>query len=191
MLDLVTGLRSITSRIVSTPWSPASPRVATLTYREVARRAGSPRAYRAVGNILNKNPDPKRVPCHRVIRSDLPAPRPEAYFVYAILCENGAIYIGQTQDLQKRWYQHRFGTASEYTKRYKATTLIHYERCTSRDKAVNREKWLKTGFGRKWLRREWQAGRTRQAGGSVGGYAWGQTKKIRLLRSEEVLRTVR
>lgn len=41
----------------------------TLTYKEVAARAGRPRAYRAVGNILNKNRDP-RVPCHRVIRSD-------------------------------------------------------------------------------------------------------------------------
>lgn len=46
------------------------PRGRTLTYKEVARRAGRPRAYRAVGNILNKNPDPKRIPCHRVIRSD-------------------------------------------------------------------------------------------------------------------------
>ena len=46
------------------------PRGKTLTYKEVARRAGSPRAYRAVGNIMNKNPDTKRVPCHRVVRSD-------------------------------------------------------------------------------------------------------------------------
>lgn len=45
------------------------PRGRTMTYGEVARRAGSPRAYRAVGNILNKNRNPK-VPCHRVIRSD-------------------------------------------------------------------------------------------------------------------------
>ena len=45
------------------------PRGRTLTYAEVARRAGGPRAYRAVGNILNKNYDPK-VPCHRVIRSN-------------------------------------------------------------------------------------------------------------------------
>ncbi len=42
------------------------PRGKTLTYQEVARRAGSPRAYRAVGNIMNRNPDMKRVPCHRV-----------------------------------------------------------------------------------------------------------------------------
>lgn len=41
----------------------------TLTYKEVALLAGSPRAYRAVGNILNQNYDPQ-IPCHRVIRSD-------------------------------------------------------------------------------------------------------------------------
>lgn len=39
------------------------------TYAKVAALAGSPRACRAVGNILNKNTDPE-VPCHRVIRSD-------------------------------------------------------------------------------------------------------------------------
>lgn len=45
------------------------PRGKTMTYAEVARRAGSPNASRAVGSILRKNFDP-RVPCHRVIRSD-------------------------------------------------------------------------------------------------------------------------
>jgi O-6-methylguanine DNA methyltransferase len=45
------------------------PRGNTLSYREVARRAGRAGAARAVGNIMNKNRDPK-VPCHRVIRSD-------------------------------------------------------------------------------------------------------------------------
>ncbi|PIT92467.1 MAG: cysteine methyltransferase [Candidatus Harrisonbacteria bacterium CG10_big_fil_rev_8_21_14_0_10_42_17] len=47
------------------------PRGQILTYKQVAERAGSPRAAHAVGNILNKNPHPKsKVPCHRVIRSD-------------------------------------------------------------------------------------------------------------------------
>jgi methylated-DNA-[protein]-cysteine S-methyltransferase len=45
------------------------PKGKVLTYREVADRAGSPKASRAVGNILHKNKDPK-IPCHRVIRSD-------------------------------------------------------------------------------------------------------------------------
>lgn len=41
-----------------------------MTYAAVARAAGSPKAYRAVGNILNKNHDTRRVPCHRVIKSN-------------------------------------------------------------------------------------------------------------------------
>jgi len=41
----------------------------TLTYKEVAEKAGNPKAYRAVGNILHTNYDPK-IPCHRVVRSD-------------------------------------------------------------------------------------------------------------------------
>lgn len=45
------------------------PRGEVLTYQQVAKWAGRPLAYRAVGNILNKNRDPK-IPCHRVIRSD-------------------------------------------------------------------------------------------------------------------------
>lgn len=45
------------------------PKGRTLSYKEVAEKAGKPRAWRAVGNILNKNYDPK-IPCHRVIRSD-------------------------------------------------------------------------------------------------------------------------
>ncbi len=40
-----------------------------LSCKEVARRAGRPGAYRAVGNILSRNFDPK-ILCHRVIRSD-------------------------------------------------------------------------------------------------------------------------
>ena len=45
------------------------PRGKTLTYKQVAELIGHPKAYRAVGNILNKNYNPK-IPCHRVIRSD-------------------------------------------------------------------------------------------------------------------------
>ena len=45
------------------------PKGKTLSYKEVASLAGSPQAFRAVGNILNKNYNPD-IPCHRVIRSD-------------------------------------------------------------------------------------------------------------------------
>lgn len=40
------------------------------SYKWVARKIGRPKAYRAVGNALNKNPWPIIVPCHRVVKSD-------------------------------------------------------------------------------------------------------------------------
>src|SRR3972149_3425659 len=56
------------------------PRGKLMTYQQVAQKAGSPRAYRAVGSILNRNYREREwqlpldefepVPCHRVIRSD-------------------------------------------------------------------------------------------------------------------------
>jgi O-6-methylguanine DNA methyltransferase len=45
------------------------PKGQTLTYKEVAKLSGRPKAFRAVGNILNKNYNPE-IPCHRVVRSD-------------------------------------------------------------------------------------------------------------------------
>ena len=45
------------------------PRGKVLTYGQVAKKAGKAKAYRAVGNILNKNYK-VNIPCHRVVRSD-------------------------------------------------------------------------------------------------------------------------
>ncbi|MGA2418096.1 MAG: MGMT family protein [Candidatus Staskawiczbacteria bacterium] len=45
------------------------PRGEFLSYKQVAEKSGNPKAWRAVGNILNKNRNPE-IPCHRVIRSD-------------------------------------------------------------------------------------------------------------------------
>ncbi|RJP29542.1 MAG: MGMT family protein [Candidatus Omnitrophota bacterium] len=39
------------------------------TYKWVARASGRPKAYRAVGSILRKNPYPLIIPCHRVVSS--------------------------------------------------------------------------------------------------------------------------
>ena len=40
-----------------------------MTYKQVAAKAGSPHAARAVGNLMKNNYNPK-IPCHRVVRSD-------------------------------------------------------------------------------------------------------------------------
>jgi len=39
------------------------------SYQWVAKKAGSPYAYRAVGQVLKNNPYPLIIPCHRVIRN--------------------------------------------------------------------------------------------------------------------------
>ncbi|MBN3040414.1 MAG: MGMT family protein [Candidatus Omnitrophica bacterium] len=40
------------------------------SYKWVAEKSGRPKAYRAVANVLAKNPFPLLIPCHRVVRSD-------------------------------------------------------------------------------------------------------------------------
>jgi len=49
--------------VKSIPWGK------TFSYKDVAEMVGRPKAWRAIGNILNKNNEPS-IPCHRVIRSD-------------------------------------------------------------------------------------------------------------------------
>lgn len=66
-----------------------------------------------------------------------------------------------TEDWRK---EHREGQGAEWTKEHKPIKVVHYEEYETRHEAADREKWLKTGFGRKWLKRELAAGRTRQAG---------------------------
>jgi methylated-DNA-[protein]-cysteine S-methyltransferase len=56
--------REVLARLIDIPYG------ATASYADIARRAGSPRASRAVGTACATNPLPLIVPCHRVIRSD-------------------------------------------------------------------------------------------------------------------------
>ena len=46
------------------------PRGEVVTYKELAKMIGYPKAYRAVGTALKNNPLAPRIPCHRVIKSD-------------------------------------------------------------------------------------------------------------------------
>lgn len=43
------------------------PRGKVVTYKDIARAVGRPRAWRAVGKALSRNPYAPRVPCHRVV----------------------------------------------------------------------------------------------------------------------------
>ncbi len=46
------------------------PKGKVVTYGQLAKMAGSPGAARAVGMCMKVNPDPKTIPCHRVVASD-------------------------------------------------------------------------------------------------------------------------
>jgi len=98
----------------------------------------------------------------------LPTPRPGVYYVYAIRCQDDSIYIGHTDNLARRWEEHLAGHAADWTKQHKPIQIVHYEEYTSRQEAADREKWLKTGYGRKWMKREIEAGRARQVGYETG-----------------------
>ena len=64
-----TSPRSRPSSSESCARSSPSPRGQTCTYGELAERVGAPRAARAVGSALARNPVPLLIPCHRVVRS--------------------------------------------------------------------------------------------------------------------------
>ena len=53
-------------------WSELTkiPKGTVITYQELARRIGRPRAVRAVANAVGANPLLVTIPCHRVVRSD-------------------------------------------------------------------------------------------------------------------------
>ncbi len=73
------------------------------------------------------------------------------YFVYVLENPQGKIYIGQTADLPRRLVEHN-ETGFGYTSKYRPWVLIHKEAFDNRSQAMKREKYLKTGAGRDWLK---------------------------------------
>lgn len=60
-------------------------------------------------------------------------------------------YTGYTGDLRKRFQQHQ-NNESTYTKGRGPFRLIYYEACLNENDAIAREKYLKSGMGRRYLR---------------------------------------
>lgn len=74
------------------------------------------------------------------------------YYTYVLLSINdGKLYIGFTKDLKKRIELHNCGDVKS-TKNRRPLKLIYYEACLDRYKAIKREKYFKTGFGRRFLK---------------------------------------
>ncbi len=60
-------------------------------------------------------------------------------------------YTGTTSDLRKRFKEHNSGL-SMWTKNRGPFTLVYYEACLSRNDAFAREKYLKSGMGKRYLK---------------------------------------
>jgi len=84
----------------------------------------------------------------------LPVPEPGKFFVYALECEDGSIYIGKTDFLLRCWHEHVTGKGSEHTRNHKPIRFVYWEKVNSQKEALERERWLKTDLGGKWLERE-------------------------------------
>jgi putative endonuclease len=68
----------------------------------------------------------------------------KTYFVYILTNKNKTtLYIGVTNNLQRRLGEHKEGVGSKFTKRYNIHNLIYYETFNNISKAIDREKQLK------------------------------------------------
>ena len=73
-----------------------------------------------------------------------------AYCTYILASrKRGTLYIGVTNDLPNRVLQHRAGTGSVFTRRYKVHLLVYYEQFDDVRDAIQREKSLKR-YARAW-----------------------------------------
>ena len=69
------------------------------------------------------------------------------YYVYILSNEARTLYIGVTNNLERRLYEHKNKITRGFTKKYNLTKLIYYETYTDIRNAISREKQLKG-----WLR---------------------------------------
>jgi putative endonuclease len=73
------------------------------------------------------------------------------FYTYVIISERDRkFYIGFTKDIEKRLAEHNDGlvTSTEYRRPLK---LVYYEACLNERDAIKREKYFKSGYGRRFL----------------------------------------
>ena len=63
--------------------------------------------------------------------------------MYIMANENRTIYVGMTNNLEKRVYQHKEGSVEGFTSRYKLTKLVYYASTNDVREAIAREKQIK------------------------------------------------
>jgi predicted GIY-YIG superfamily endonuclease len=74
------------------------------------------------------------------------------FYTYVLRCGDGNLYVGSTSNLRRRIAEHQDARVTATASRL-PVTLEYYEACRSEDGARLREKQLKTGFGRAYLKR--------------------------------------
>jgi len=81
-----------------------------------------------------------------IVRPTLPV----VYYVYILASKpNGTLYIGITNNLVRRVYEHRKGLAEGFTKRHGVKSLVYYESYDDIERALQREKNMKH-WSRAW-----------------------------------------
>ena len=66
------------------------------------------------------------------------------YFVYILTNATGNVmYVGVTNDLQRRIYEHKNGFVDSFTSKYNVHKLVYFEQCGDIKDAIAREKQLK------------------------------------------------
>ena len=74
----------------------------------------------------------------------------KVYFVYIMASKkNGTIYVGFTDNLTKRVYEHKHDLVEGFTSKYKVHMLVYFEIYDDPENAINREKRLKK-WNRSW-----------------------------------------
>ena len=71
------------------------------------------------------------------------------HYVYIMASRSGTIYVGVTNDLERRVYEHQNHLIEGFTKRYKCTHLVYYEVTPYVNMAIAREKEIKGGTRKK------------------------------------------
>ena len=65
------------------------------------------------------------------------------YYVYIMASQSGVLYIGITNNLAKRVFEHKHGLIKGFSQKYKTKKLVYFEMCTDVEAAIAREKQLK------------------------------------------------
>jgi putative endonuclease len=69
--------------------------------------------------------------------------RQRQYFVYIMSSQTQVLYVGVTNNLERRVQQHKDGVGSAFTARYRTKRLVYYEDTTDVHAALAREKEIK------------------------------------------------